>query len=327
MNYIKKPDWSISDKEATPEGIYWNRRKFLKALGFLGSSALLSSYSISCADADEVTAQNLTYKDFTGDYSKGTGFEVPERPTTPFEKATGYNNFYEFTTNKERVKVLAKDFKTDPWTLEVSGLVKNPIKLGLEDLHKKYPLEERLYRFRCVEAWAMTVPWLGFPLKKLLSEAEPLEKAKFVRFETVYRPDEMPGQKSQTWYEWPYYEALRLDEAMNDLTLVTVGMYGKILPNQNGAPVRIITPWKYGYKSPKSIVKIELVEEKPGTFWNDLQPKEYGFYSNVNPEVPHPRWSQARERLISTGDYVPTKMFNGYEEQVASLYKEKPSYH
>ena len=241
-------------------------------------------------------------------------------PANSFEDITNYNNFYEFSTDKEAVNPLSKDFVTTPWTVEVSGLVNNPKTYGIEDLLKKFPQEERIYRLRCVEAWSMVIPWTGFPLASLLKEVEPTSDAKFVRFETVLRPKEMPGQDSP-FYPWPYQEGLRLDEAMHDLTILATGLYGQPMPNPNGAPIRLVVPWKYGFKSIKSIVKIELVAEQPSTLWNTVGPNEYGFYSNVNPNRPHPRWSQASERRIGELGRRETLMFNGYAEQVASLYE------
>ena len=244
-----------------------------------------------------------------------------DRPITAEWAATSYNNFYEFhPTDKKLVKDRVGKFVTHPWKIEVGGLVNKPQTLDLDDLTRKFPLEERLYRFRCVEAWAMAVPWTGFPFSQLVKLADPKPEAKFVRFFSASRPDQMPGMKEAPWYPWPYFEALRLDEAMNPLTLLTTGLYGKPLPKQNGAPVRIIVPWKYGYKSPKSIVKIEFVAKQPKTFWNGIAPLEYGFYSNVNPKRPHPRWSQATEQMIPTMERRPTLAYNGYAKWVASLY-------
>jgi sulfoxide reductase catalytic subunit YedY len=239
-------------------------------------------------------------------------------PANSYEDITHYNNYYEFSTDKEAVNPYSQDFTTEPWTVEVSGLVNNPKTYGMEDL-LKFPQEERIYRLRCVEAWSMVIPWTGFTLASLLKEVEPTSDAKFVRFETVYRPEEMPGQKSP-FYPWPYQEGLRLDEAMHDLTILATGLYGMPMPNPNGAPIRLVVPWKYGFKSIKSIVKIEVVAERPSTLWNSIGSNEYGFYSNVNPERSHPRWSQASERRIGEFARRPTMMFNGYAEQVASLY-------
>ena len=243
-----------------------------------------------------------------------------ERELTPEEEVTTYNNFYEFSEQKDQVSKLVDKFETRPWELEITGLVNKPQKLTIDELVRKLPLEERLYRSRCVEAWAMTVPWTGIPLAKVLELAEPMSSAKYVRFLSFYRPAQAPNQMKATWYNWPYYEGLRIEEATNELTMAVTGLYGKELPKQNGAPLRIIVPWKYGYKSAKSIAKIELVEEQPKTFWNDLAPKEYDFLSNVNPEIPHPRWSQATERLIGSGERVDTTLYNGYGEYVAGLY-------
>lgn len=238
---------------------------------------------------------------------------------TSFEAVTGYNNYYEFTTDKESVASLAKDFQTTPWTLTVGGMVEKPQTFALEDLMKQFPSEERIYRLRCVEGWSMVIPWLGFSLRNLLTAVAPTSDARYVRFETVQRPEEMPGQRDD-YFRWPYVEGLRLDEAMNDLTLISTGLYGKQLLPQNGAPLRLVVPWKYGFKSIKSIVKIDLVAEPPQSLWMAAAPNEYGFYANVNPDVPHPRWSQSSERRIGELSRRQTLRFNGYAEQVAHLY-------
>ena len=240
-----------------------------------------------------------------------------EKPNS-YDEITNYNNYYEFSEGKEGIAQLARNFKTSPWKVQVSGLVNAPKTFELEEL-LKFPQEERVYRLRCVEAWSMVIPWTGFPLNQILKAVEPKAEAKFVKFTTVYNPEELPGQRS-SYYSWPYTEGLRLDEAMHDLTLVVTGLYGKPLPAQNGAPLRLAVPWKYGFKSIKSIEKIELVAEQPSTFWSTLAPNEYGFYSNVNPGVPHPRWSQASERRIGQAARQATLKFNGYEAEVASLY-------
>jgi sulfoxide reductase catalytic subunit YedY len=240
---------------------------------------------------------------------------------TPYESITNYNNFYEFSTSKEAVASLSQDFKTSPWTVEVGGLVNKPQTYDLEDLLKRFTPQERIYRLRCVEAWSMVVPWMGFSLAELLKEVEPTSQAKYVRFETLYDPEQLPGQNSG-WYNWPYVEGLRLDEAMNDLAILGTGLYGKPLPPQDGAPIRLVVPWKYGFKSIKSIVKIDLVEEMPVSLWMAAAPNEYGFYANVNPAVDHPRWSQASERRIGEFGRRPTLPFNGYEEDVAYLYQD-----
>jgi methionine sulfoxide reductase catalytic subunit len=236
-----------------------------------------------------------------------------------FEDITHYNNYYEFTTDKEGVASLSKDFVTHPWTVEVGGLVNKPKTFGIEDILKKFPREERIYRLRCVEAWSMVIPWLGFPLNKLLQEVEPTSDAKFVRFQTILDSKQMPGQ-NDNYFEWPYTEGLRLDEAMHDLTILSSGLYGKDLLPQNGAPLRVVVPWKYGFKSAKAIVRIDLVSEMPTSLWMAASPSEYGFYSNVNPEVNHPRWSQATERRIGELGRRDTLKFNGYEKEVAHLY-------
>jgi len=240
-------------------------------------------------------------------------------PWTSFDAVTGYNNFYEFSTDKEAVAPLSKNFVTSPWTVAVGGLVSKPKTYGIEDLLAKFTQEERVYRLRCVEAWSMVIPWQGFPLANLLREVEPMSGAKYVRFETLHDPKQMPGQNSRL-YQWPYAEGLRLDEAMHPLTILSTGLYGRTLLPQNGAPIRVVVPWKYGFKSIKSIVKIDLVEEQPVSLWMAAAPNEYGFYSNVNPDVPHPRWSQATERRIGELSRRETLPFNGYAEEVAQLY-------
>ncbi|HLO33008.1 MAG TPA: protein-methionine-sulfoxide reductase catalytic subunit MsrP, partial [Anaerolineales bacterium] len=298
--------------EITPYSLYLSRRDFLKAAGLVTGSALLAACAPSATETNVPAAGTTAFptkKDERGD------------PTNSFEDITNYNNFYEFSTDKGAVNPLSKDFKTEPWTVQVYGLVNNPTVYAIEDLLKKFPQEERIYRLRCVEAWSMVIPWTGFPLASLLKEVEPTSDAKYVRFESVYRPEEMPGQKSP-FYPWPYQEGLRLDEAMNDLAILATGLYGQPLPKPDGAPIRVVTPWKYGFKSIKSIIKIELVADQPATMWNTIAPDEYGFYSNVNPDRPHPRWSQASERRIGEFSRRPTLMFNGYAEQVAALYKD-----
>jgi sulfoxide reductase catalytic subunit YedY len=251
--------------------------------------------------------------------SSASGSDL-EDELTSLDAITNYTNFYEFTVDKQGVASLAQDFITSPWTVEVGGLVHNPKTFDIDDL-LKFEQEERIYRMRCVEAWSMVIPWQGFPLARLLEEVEPTSQAKYVRFETIYDPDQMPGQNSTT-YPWPYVEGLRLDEAMHDLTLLATGLYGESLLPQNGAPIRLVVPWKYGFKSIKSIVKIELVEEMPTSLWAALAPNEYGFWANVNPEVDHPRWSQATERRIGKSDRLETLFFNGYAEEVAHLYPD-----
>ena len=292
----------IPSSEITPKQVYLSRRDFIKAAGVVAGSVALAA----CTTAP---------KDNTAVPQPTPG----EDKLNTFEEITNYNNYYEFTTEKEGVAGLARDFKTTPWDVEISGLVNNPGTFSVDDLVKKYSPEERIYRLRCVEAWSMVIPWLGFPLAKLLNDVQPQSSARYVRFETIFDPQEMPGQRSPA-YPWPYQEGLRLDEAMNDLTLLATGLYGGELPPQSGGGIRLVVPWKYGFKSIKAIVKIELTDQQPATLWNAIAPNEYGFYANVNPEVDHPRWSQTSERRIGEFSRRPTLMFNGYAEQVAYLY-------
>ncbi len=300
----------VKSSEITSYSQYLSRRDFLKAAGIMTGSALLAACAPgatgTAASGSNVTAFPVK-KDEFGD------------PSNSFEDITHYNNFYEFSENKEAVNPLSKDFKSHPWTVEVYGLVNSPKTYAIEDLLKKFPQEERIYRLRCVEAWSMVIPWVGFSLGSLLKEVEPTSNAKFVRFETLMDRKQMP-REGNPLYPWPYTEGLRLDEAMNDLTILATGLYGQLLPNPDGAPIRLVVPWKYGFKSIKSIVKIELVDKQPETLWKTVNPKEYGFYSNVNPNRPHPRWLQTSERRIGELSRRPTLMFNGYAEQVEHLY-------
>jgi methionine sulfoxide reductase catalytic subunit len=303
----------IPSSEITPKHVYLSRRDFIKATGLLAGSMALAACGVDEALQPTPTAKQEKELD--------PNIKTDELgdPANSYEDITNYNNFYEFTTSKEGVARLAKDFPTSPWDVEVYGLVNNPRKFGVEDLIKMFEPEERIYRLRCVEAWSMVIPWMGFPLSKLLDLVEPTSDAKYVRFETTYQPDKMPGLK-QPGYPWPYQEGLRLDEARHDLTILATGLYGGELPPQNGGGIRLVVPWKYGFKSIKSIVKIELTAEQPRTLWNDIASHEYGFYANVNPQVNHPRWSQATERRIGEFRRRDTLMFNGYAEQVADLY-------
>jgi sulfoxide reductase catalytic subunit YedY len=305
----------IPSSEITPEHVYLNRRQFMKVGALAAGAALLAA----CAPDLSETAQPGTAAPDGPPPSASAQTDELGDALNSFEAITNYNNYYEFSTDKQAVAKLAQDFTLRPWTVEVGGLVNKPTTFGIEDILAQFPSEERIYRLRCVEAWSMVIPWLGFPLKKLLEAVEPASDAKYVRFESIYRPEEMPGQKSP-WYEWPYVEGLRLDEAMNDLAILSTGLYGKELLPQSGAPLRLVVPWKYGFKSIKGIVKIDLVAEQPTSLWMAAAPNEYGFYANVNPQVDHPRWSQASERRIGESGRRPTLMFNGYEEQVAGLY-------
>ena len=312
----KSTSWpTIASSEITPEAVWLNRRNLMKAAAAGALAGGLPQEALAVpSDLPALTAKQ-------GDCD---GCQASDE-LTPYEDATSYNNFYEFGTDKGDPVKHAHNMTIDPWSVEVKGLVNKPGKLNLEDILSGFDLEERIYRFRCVEAWSMVVPWIGFPLSALLERFEPTADAKYVAFKTLYRREEMRGTRSFTSViDWPYREGLRMDEAMHPLTLMTVGLYGKALPNQSGAPLRLIVPWKYGFKSIKSVVSIELTERQPETSWQQLAPSEYGFYSNVNPEVDHPRWSQRYERRLPSSLFnpnrVPTEMFNGYGEQVAGLY-------
>ena len=299
----------IVSSEITPRALFESRRAFIKAAGLgsiAGAAALLGlEAGDACAGARLPGVQK-------------SPFSIDEK-TTPFKDVTAYNNYYEFGTDKYSPAMEAQRLKTRPWTINIEGLVQKPRSLGIEDLLKLAPLEERIYRMRCVEGWSMVIPWVGFPLAALLKQVEPLGSAKFVEFQTLNDPHSMPGVKSPV-LDWPYIEGLRLDEAMHPLTIMAVGLYGEALPNQNGAPLRLVVPWKYGFKGAKSIVNIRFTDREPRTAWMKAAPQEYGFYSNVNPGVDHPRWSQASERRI--GEFLKRKtlLFNGYGEQVAQLY-------
>jgi len=321
---IKTPAKSLlKENQVTDESLYMNRRDLLKKLGYLGAGTLLSTSvgaSWFSSDKKETFKQaSLTFKKDSGD----------SQILTPESKILTHNNFYEFGTKKSQPAELAQSFKVDPWQLKVSGEVENEFTLDYNDLFKLFELEERIYRLRCVEAWSMVIPWIGFELSHLIKRAKPTSKAKYVAFETLYDPKQMPGQKSKRiggGIDYPYVEGLTIEEAMNPLTLMSTGLYGKTLAPQNGAPVRLVVPWKYGFKSIKSVVSIKLVEKMPPTTWNILAPHEYGFYANVNPKVDHPRWSQASERRITSGglfakNRIPTEMFNGYQQEVAHIYK------
>jgi sulfoxide reductase catalytic subunit YedY len=310
----------IQTSEITPEHIYLSRRDFLKSMGIIsGTAMLLAACKPENTDSTLPTAsENMPTTD-TATPSSGAMTDELGDPLNSFEDITNYNNYYEFSTDKARVASLSSGYPTSPWEVSVGGLVNNPKTYNLDDL-RKFEIEERIYRLRCVEAWSMVIPWMGFPLNKIIKEVEPKAAAKYVRFETIYDPDGMPGIKSNPWYPWPYVEGLRMDEALHDLTLMATGLYGKDLLPQNGAPIRLVVPWKYGFKSIKSIVKIDFVEEMPTSLWMDSAPHEYGFYANVNPEVDHPRWTQASERRIGEFGRRETLMFNGYEEEVAYLY-------
>lgn len=316
---IKKPE-KIKSSEITDKKTYLNRRLFMRGAALLGTTTattlLYRKLNPAAQDSPAgVKLANVT-KNST-DQAVRDGFVVTDK-LTPIQDITNYNNFYEFSTDKHSVAVASKQFVTQPWSVVVEGLVNKPKTFDLEEL-LKFPLEERVYRFRCVEGWSMVIPWLGFPLSTLLNKVEPGSQAKYVAFQTLLDPKRMPNQMTGV-LDWPYVEGLRLDEAMHPLTILATGLYGQTLPPQDGAPVRLVVPWKYGFKSIKSIVKISLVDREPPTTWNIQAPNEYGFYSNVNPNVPHPRWSQAMEDRIGEIRKRETLMFNGYADQVAHLY-------
>lgn len=322
---IKSPNgWEIPERLATPESVYVDRRSFLKKMGMTGLGVwglLAGCYGQSSGSQNAARSVRETIPEPAGPFlgvERNTAYTV-DRAITDEIAAASYNNFYEFTTTKEQVWKLASTFKARPWQIEIAGEVKQQRTLDIDDILKRFPLEERVYRFRCVEAWSMTVPWVGFPMKKLIDFVEPTNKAKYVRMVTFLDKEQAPGQR-EPWYPWPYYEGLTMAEATNELTMLVTGSYGHALPNQHGAPLRLIVPWKYGYKSIKSIVRIEFVEKQPPTFWNTVAPREYDFWSNVNPEVPHPRWSQATERVIPGMERVPTLKYNGYGQYVSHLY-------
>ena len=311
---------AIASSEITSESTYLKRRELIKAAGLAALPAFAGS-----ARADEKDTGGIPL-DYTAAAEDGPAGVYTSESQTPLADVKSYCNFYEFGMDKGDPARNAHEMTTDPWSISVSGAVNKPGKLNLEDILSGFDLEERIYRFRCVEAWSMVVPWVGFPLSALLERFEPTNDARFIEFRTLYRRSEMAGTRSFTSIiDWPYREGLRMDEAMHPLTLMSVGMYGETLANQNGAPIRLVVPWKYGFKSIKSIVEIKVSERQPATSWEGLNPREYGFYSNVNPEVDHPRWSQKFERRLPSTLFkpnrIPTRKFNGYEEQVAGLYE------
>jgi len=295
--------------EITPEAVYLDRRAFLRTAGLAGAGTLLAACGLG-QDSPPAATPDLVVQsreDELGD------------PLTDYTAVIGYNNYYEFSTDKEGVAGMATDLRLRPWTIEVGGLVHKPSTIAIDDLLTEFPQEERVYRLRCVEAWSMVIPWMGFGLSRLLDRVEPMTSAAYVGFTTLLDAEQMPGQRTPL-YPWPYTEGLRLDEAMHSLTLLGTGLYGQPLLPQNGAPLRLVVPWKYGFKSIKAIVRIDLLEQPPATLWSTIAPHEYGFYANVNPEVDHPRWSQSSERRIGEGGRRETLMFNGYADQVAGLY-------
>lgn len=311
MNILKRRSWELPEREATPEHLFLNRRKILA--GLVGGGALLGSgLGMRPAFAEGDPSAGLY------PVKRNAAFQL-DRDLTDEEVASKYNNFYEFGSHKQ-IWPAAQELKIRPWTVTLDGMIDNPQTIDIDDLLAKMPLEERLYRHRCVEAWSMAVPWSGFALADLVRLAGPQTGAKYLRFETFHDPSVASGQK-QSWYPWPYVEGLTLEEATNELSFMATGVYGKPLANQFGAPVRLVSPWKYGFKSIKSVVRITFTDQRPVSFWEEIQPKEYGFWANVNPSVPHRRWPQASEKLLGTDERRETLVFNGYEEQVAHLYK------
>ncbi len=310
--YVKrKRGWEIPERLATPESVYLNRREILLASGF----SLMSGLAATAWPGKAFAATDPTADLYPA--PRNAKYTI-DRPITPESINTNYNNFYEFGTFKDIAKA-AEALPTRPWEVKIDGMVEKAFTIGIDDLIRKMSLEERLYRHRCVEAWSMTVPWTGFPLAKLVEMAKPLSSAKYLRMETFYNPDVASGQNS--FYPWPYVEGLTMAEATNELAFMVTGAYGKPVAKSMGAPLRIHLPWKYGFKSIKSIVKFSFTDQQPKNFWQELQPNEYGFWANVNPKVPHPRWSQAMEEDIATHERIPTRLFNGYESYVADLYK------
>jgi len=308
--------------EVTPEKQYASRKEFIKALGIAGMSAavLAACKEKPFVSGDEIPGETVIVSDSSSAPVVGSSTDELGDPLTAYDNVINYNNFYEFTTDKEGVARLAKNYQTSPWEVKIGGLVENPQTLSIDEIRRRFTTEERIYRMRCVEGWSMVIPWQGFPLSALLEDVKPTSEAKYVRFESVYDPKELPGQKN-IFYPWPYIEGLRLDEAHNDLAILATGLYEKDLLPQSGAPIRLVVPWKYGFKSIKSITKIDLVSEMPVSLWMDSASNEYGFYANVNPEVDHPRWSQATERRIGEIARRDSLLFNGYETEVAYLYE------
>jgi sulfoxide reductase catalytic subunit YedY len=319
----------IPASEITPEKLYLSRRDFLKAAGIVSATAFLAACGVPTQQSPNVPGAPTALPGWNTvaptasarvpDSAHGQTFDEIGDKLNTFNDITGYNNYYEFSVDKIAPANLSRDFKTSPWKVEVGGLVHNPKTYSIADL-LKFEQKERVYRLRCVEAWSMVIPWSGFQLSDLLNQVQPMASAKYVAFTTIMDPKEMPGQ-ADVLYPWPYTEGLRLDEAMHRLTILATGLYGHALPNVDGAPLRLVVPWKYGFKNIKAIVKIELTETQPKTFWNTISADEYGFYSNVNPNIDHPRWSQATERRIGEIGRRPTLIFNGYNDEVASLYK------
>jgi sulfoxide reductase catalytic subunit YedY len=318
MTIFRRPP-DIPSSEITAESAYLARREFIARAGGMGAAFAGAALGLGCGTSDARTEREAGH---VADSAHGTvaGSGAAQEKANSYEDITSYNNYYEFGTDKSDPKENAQQLRTRPWTVAVDGLVKTPKAYAFDDLVKPHKLEDRIYRLRCVEAWSMVIPWQGIPLRDLIARLDPLPSARFVTFTTLLDPQQMPGQRRGV-LDWPYVDGLRMDEAMHPLSFIATGLYGKPLPNQNGAPLRLVVPWKYGFKGVKSIVRISFVAEQPKTTWNQAAPDEYGFYANVNPEVDHPRWTQSRERRIGEFRRRETLMFNGYADQVASLYR------
>ena len=328
LNNPGRKYWNIDfNSKLTDEATFHSRRSLIKKAGVLGAGAMFSTglselnaaITLSKEDLEhQVPRHALSAKLYPAKLNPE--YKDPGRPLSDRDEVYRYNNFYEFSLKKDPYRY-TQDFQPFPWEVEVKGLCDKPKKWDIDELLKAFPLEERAYRFRCVEAWSMTVPWTGFPLAELIKKCEPKSSAKWIQFVSFNRPEQARGQKYFTDYQWPYFEGLHIEEAMNPLAFVATGSYGTNLPKQSGSPLRIILPWKYGYKGPKSIVTIEFLDKKPDTFWNVAYPAAYGFYSNVDPNRPHPNWSQASERVLGSDKKIPTKLYNGYTEELAGLHK------
>lgn len=323
MHIIRKKGWELPERRVTDETIFLDRRKFVRGAATVAGAGLIGGGLAGCGSEGEDNAAGVPG---TGGDPSADLYPVPRNETykvsrdiTPEETATTYNNFYEFGSGK-RISSAAQALPIRPWEIAIEGHVEQPFKIGIDDLLGKVNLEERVYRLRCVEAWSMVIPWSGFPMKALVDLAKPLGKAKYVRLETFMKPDVASGQR-QHWYPWPYVEGLSIEEATNDLAFLVTGAYGKPVPKQNGAPIRLAVPWKYGFKSAKSVVRFTFTQKRPVNFWQEIQSSEYGFWANVNPEVPHHRWSQATENVIGTDERIPTQIYNGYGAFVADMYK------
>lgn len=316
MPVRRRKGWELKESAATPEGIFWDRRALLRAIGAgsILAPGLATALAAGAAAAGEEDPSARLYP-----FKRNQHYTL-DRPLTPAKYSEHYNNFYEFSESKDLAD-LAQALNTRPWTVKVDGMIEKPFEIGIDDLLKKMPREERLYRHRCVEAWSMAVPWDGFAMAAFVAFAKPLSSAKYVRMVTFLDQEVAPGQKA-FWYPWPYVEGLTMAEATNELAFLVTGMYGKPLPKQDGAPLRLVVPWKYGFKSVKSIVHVSFTDKRPVTFWEAVGPDEYGFWANVNPAVPHPRWSQETERQLGSDERVPTLIWNGYGDYVAGLYAE-----